>query len=138
MADDEVSFAYRYHNGCFWRSGHKILFTMNDPLQGGPTGLIIKDVKSFDKTLFQGTVDQWRATPVDVKEIVKDYLTRHGLDGLSNDCCGCGVDDLAPCGEMKQSCRPARAVTGTCGDCKSPCDCADGDDAVNTCYFSVK
>ena len=43
-------------------------------------------------------------------DIVRDYLVKHGFDGLyvedSNTgvSCGCGVDDLAPCGEIYQDC----------------------------------
>lgn len=34
-----------------------------------------------------------------VKEIVKAYLKDHDIEGLCAPECGCGVDDLAPCGD---------------------------------------
>lgn len=38
---------------------------------------------------------------MDVTEIIKVYLQKHGYDGLCNPDleCGCGVDDLQPCYE---------------------------------------
>jgi hypothetical protein len=36
---------------------------------------------------------------MDVKTIVREYLIKHGHDGLCNEDCGCGLDDFAPCGE---------------------------------------
>jgi len=33
-----------------------------------------------------------------VEEIIKEYLTTNGYDGLCCEDCGCGIDDLAPCG----------------------------------------
>lgn len=44
-----------------------------------------------------------------VLEIVREYLKENGYDGLCNPEleCGCGLDDLAPCGEMGMDCEPA-------------------------------
>ena len=50
---------------------------------------------------------------MNVEQIVIAYLTEHGHDGL---ClveegrieCGCGLDDLAPCGNLGAECVPAR------------------------------
>jgi len=42
-----------------------------------------------------------------IKEIVLAYLKNNGYNGLCADECGCGVDDLAPCGEMPDTCVPA-------------------------------
>jgi hypothetical protein len=40
-----------------------------------------------------------------VIEIVKAYLEENGFDGLyAEDECGCKKDDLAPCGELGESC----------------------------------
>lgn len=41
-----------------------------------------------------------------VREIVVAYLKKHGYDGLCTDDCGCGLDDLAPCGECMDLCVP--------------------------------
>lgn len=54
-----------------------------------------------------------------VLEIVKQYLQEHGYDGLCSDVCGCAIDDLAPCGEMTESC---------CAAYKGPCTCGEGCD----------
>jgi hypothetical protein len=35
---------------------------------------------------------------INVSEILKAFLEGNGFDGLCSDYCGCGKDDLAPCG----------------------------------------
>ena len=43
-----------------------------------------------------------------VKEIVIDWLKEHGYHGLCPEDCGCGIDDLMPCGnECMEYCEPA-------------------------------
>ena len=47
-----------------------------------------------------------------VRTIVESYLRDNGFDGL---CyheieCGCGMDDLAPCGGVLENCRPAYQI----------------------------
>jgi len=53
-------------------------------------------------------------------EIVKDWLTTHGYDGLAGDECGCALDTLMPCNcphlidcvpGRKVQCTPACAET---------------------------
>ena len=36
----------------------------------------------------------------------KEWLTRHGYDGLCGYECGCALDDLMPCGEPDNDCKP--------------------------------
>lgn len=43
-------------------------------------------------------------------EIVKKWLAENGYDGLCNEDCGCSLADLAPCGEMGNSCMAAFKV----------------------------
>ena len=38
---------------------------------------------------------------MNVRNIVFDYLKQNGYDGLCTDDCGCGLDDLQPCGYDK-------------------------------------
>ena len=50
---------------------------------------------------------------MNVEQIVVAYLTEHGHDGLclveeGHIECGCGLDDLAPCGNLGAECVPAR------------------------------
>ncbi len=47
-----------------------------------------------------------------VLEIVRKYLEENGYDGLCNPEleCGCGLSDLAPCGELGLDCVPAHAA----------------------------
>lgn len=52
----------------------------------------------------------------DVKAIVKDYLERHGYDGLVGINCGCLIDDLMPCKESGDNCNPGYRVTN-CINC---------------------
>ena len=40
-----------------------------------------------------------------VQEIVKEYLTTHGYDGLYNEDCGCQINNLSPCGDDIIFCR---------------------------------
>jgi hypothetical protein len=52
-----------------------------------------------------------------VKEILIEYLTVNGYQGLCNECCGCGIadpDDFIPCeGEIVNNCTPAYLVKAT-------------------------
>lgn len=52
---------------------------------------------------------------VNVLDIVREYLESNGYDGLCNYKCGCSIDDLEPCGEIKSDCIPAYAIV--CSDC---------------------
>jgi len=42
---------------------------------------------------------------VTAKEIMIDWLTTHGYDGLYGEECGCLLDDLMPCGEGCEGCQ---------------------------------
>jgi len=61
-----------------------------------------------------------------VKEIVADWLEKHGYDGLAHNECGCALDDLMPCDGANNigDCVPAikvRCDPETCpydGDCE--------------------
>mgnify|MGYP006987954627 CR=1 FL=1 len=41
-----------------------------------------------------------------LEEIVRDWLSRHGYDGLCypEEECGCGIDDLMPCSQPSLNC----------------------------------
>ena len=59
----------------------------------------------------------------DVNDIVADYLTKNGYDGLfSFSECACLIDDLAPCGDIQGDCIPGY---------RGPCGC--GDHAFHIC-----
>jgi len=44
-----------------------------------------------------------------VRDMIRSKLRRLGCDGLAGEECGCGIDDLAPCGGDCLGCRPARS-----------------------------
>lgn len=46
-------------------------------------------------------------TTPDVLTMVRASLQADGYDGLVNDTCGCGLDDLSPGGCMAQECQAA-------------------------------
>lgn len=52
-----------------------------------------------------------------IEEMVHEYLIQHDYDGLCypEDDCGCGLDDLFPCGYSSNKCRAAYACTSPCG-----------------------
>lgn len=54
-----------------------------------------------------------------VKEIVEKFIRENNFDGVYSDVCGCLVDDLAPCGEMQETCRAGY---------KKKCDCSENCD----------
>jgi hypothetical protein len=62
-----------------------------------------------------------RTTPVNVREIVEQYLKAHGFDGLAcqTESCGCQIGDLAPCcdGDNVLACMPG--YVHTCETCNS-------------------
>lgn len=52
-----------------------------------------------------------------VIEIVRAHLESNGFDGLySPSECACKVDDLAPCGGLKEDCEPGYLQACDCGD----------------------
>ena len=68
-------------------------------------------------------------------DIVRDYLIANGYDGLAGEECGCGLDDLAPCCETMNECRPAyhwprincpRADEEVDDHCEWSGECGDG------------
>lgn len=70
--------------------------------------------------------------PKPVLEIVADYLMANGYDGLCCEECGCGVEHIAPCGNIGLDCVPARKTVCTeCGDC-------DHGKRGEPCYSPVK
>lgn len=69
---------------------------------------------------------------MNVREIVIAHLKSGGFDGLACDGCGCGIDDLIPCGGDAMECKPAHRhdCDGTCTGC-----CSDGKkDRAGGCY----
>jgi hypothetical protein len=62
-----------------------------------------------------------------VKEIIEQYLAKHGFDGLAGDGCGCQLSDLMPC----EGTASGNDISGCVPGYKVPCDpetCeADGD-----------
>jgi hypothetical protein len=69
---------------------------------------------------------------MNVREILIAHLKAGGFDGLCCDGCGCGLDDLMPCGIDAMECVPAKRhdCDGTCSGC-----CGDtGED----CYRTVE
>ena len=56
-----------------------------------------------------------------VLDIITAKLRELGADGLSDgEECGCGLDDLMPCGQWGLDCMPAKAWK--CADCGEGCD----------------
>ena len=52
-----------------------------------------------------------------VKEIVEAYLKANNFDGLFADgLCSCEVGDLAPCGEMQETCQAGHKMKCDCGE----------------------
>ena len=80
-----------------------------------------------------------------VKDMVKQWLTDNGYDGLCSEGCSCGKDDLMPCWgcwaycvpasipvcsvcgkKLDHVCQPADAICGSCVD-NALSDEMDGD-----------
>lgn len=55
---------------------------------------------------------------MNVKQILSEWLTAHGYDGLAGDECGCRIDDLVPCDGNPLDCTPAYACP--IKPCKAP------------------
>lgn len=55
-------------------------------------------------------------------EILKNQLEQMGADGLCIQDCGCGLADLAPCGEWIGECVPAMAVEERILDVGEECE----------------
>jgi hypothetical protein len=74
-------------------------------VQRGILEYIVSAVKAYNKKVGDavgtGKEDAGKGAvrEIHVKDMVKAYLKERGYDGLSDDECGCGLDDFAPCGE---------------------------------------
>jgi predicted amidophosphoribosyltransferase len=75
---------------------------------------------------------------MDVKDIVTEYLTANGYDGLYNDDgeCGCCLADLAPCGELCAECKAAYA--NECQTCAKSEDCEVRRSSYDVLHRDVK
>lgn len=51
-----------------------------------------------------------------VKDILKNWLKKHGYDGLCCSGCGCRNDDLIPCGSDPSSCKPGKEFIDADGE----------------------
>lgn len=72
---------------------------------------------------------------MNTRQIIQQYLRANGFDGLAADGCGCGIDDLAPCGGDITDCKPAKRFDcdGSCSGC-----CSTGPhDRADACYRSI-
>lgn len=68
-------------------------------------------------------------------DIIKKYLVDNGYDGLCNGDCGCGLDDLSPCGcTVNNDCMPAYKFKTDCKNCYRAPDCGMVDDVEGFCY----
>ena len=65
---------------------------------------------------------------MEVREIVKQWLTTNGHDGLCTDDCGCGVEDLMPCCTGCHNCVPAKKAIATEEDLSEWSSYEPGDD----------
>ena len=56
--------------------------------------------------------------PMSVVDIVRQYLMLNDYDGLCEPEmeCGCGLDDLAPCGDLKADCKSAYRIPDKTGE----------------------
>ena len=73
----------------------------------------------------------------DSKKILQKWLKDNGYDGLAMKDCGCGLDDLIPCGNSFEDCIPARKQM--CSDCKlGIVDCEFEHISFQGCYFAAK
>jgi hypothetical protein len=75
------------------------------------------------------------------KDLLIEGLKAHGFDGLCNSdaSCGCGIDDLAPCGGDCNvlDCEPAYKRPCKGAACPHPCDGYDGEEPGD-CYTTKK
>ena len=68
---------------------------------------------------------------MNVRNIVSEWLRKHGYDGLYTEDCGCVLDDLMPCSgpyEFSTSCNPGY---------RNPCPGADECYLDGDCEFHV-
>ena len=53
---------------------------------------------------------------ISAQEILTTWLQDNGYEGLCSDCCGCGIDNLIPCGSDPTNCVAAIKTTVQEGD----------------------
>ena len=75
----------------------------------------------------------------DLRTYLAAKLKADGYDGLCSATCGCGADDLMPCGEPGLECQTARLVKATpavCHSCIHRLDCGHARSGVD-CFLPV-
>lgn len=73
-------------------------------------------------------------------DILEAGLRSLGADGLCTEECGCALDGLAPCGEIKDDCAAARRVEYGSLDCMATdCEwhCLDSGNDPRYCYVPM-
>ena len=73
-------------------------------------------------------------------DILEAGLRSLGADGLRGEECGCGLDGLAPCGEIKDDCAAARRVEYGSPECiEAECgwECGLLNKAFRGCYLPM-
>lgn len=72
---------------------------------------------------------------MDIFQIVYEFLKENGYDGLCREECGCGLEDLMPCGEPDIThCVQAMKRKATQADIDNGVDCQIGEEL----YFSAE
>lgn len=78
---------------------------------------------------------------MNMKELIVKTLKENGFSGLcdTENGCGCGIDDIAPCGSDCNvlNCQPAYLIKCKGKNCETPCDGYD-EDGNGTCYTIEK
>ncbi|MCK9628997.1 MAG: hypothetical protein M0R37_10450 [Bacteroidales bacterium] len=77
-----------------------------------------------------------------VRDIIEAGLVAQGATGLVNteEPCGCGLDDLMPCGEACPDCEAAYAVLCNGTNCEGGCEARphpNRPDFETTCFVAV-
>lgn len=76
----------------------------------------------------------YKKPPITVREILNEYLKKHGYDGLSGRECGCRLDDLMPCYEPSPDCEPGYLIEcEECGETDGPNWCVSSDPGYKPC-----
>ena len=82
----ETALKFMSRHTCLYRKRGECLLDCQDAMICDLTGL--KMVQKGEKT-----------SPLDLVQLIRDWLLQQGYDGLYSDDCGCFLDNLMPCSE---------------------------------------